>query len=198
MGTFQNRPLNYLAKEARGILENQLNEELVRRNIILEKENRGNLELLLCDMEIRDITETLELLGELLIVGSFSAIERHLILILETAFEDTDRRTLYKFRELKRYVKKNGLDIESVVYFEEINEVRLVANSIKHGGVVSRELAECTSKACGEPLSDLYQLYLIKYHPPSGWFEVAPLGRAMCTEGPIGAERTRLSRDSLG
>ena len=62
---------------------------------------------------------------------------------------DIDRAGI---KTLKKAFLDLSLDLEKVSEFEVFNEVRCVANSIKHSGLISQELAEVESPLYGKPV----------------------------------------------
>lgn len=159
LGTYRNVALSRLENDALKILleSRKIAKEKVRAVTVEEGGDSWDAFLNLIDVD--EANETIDLLYELFILAAHKSIEHHLVRLAKTAFKGSVERELYIFKRLKAHFKKNKAPLDSAVYFSSINEIRLVANSIKHGGLVSSELAALPGWNLGEKLKNLDEFY---------------------------------------
>ena len=159
LGTFQNRALLALERNALEELLKVRGDAIEETNRILEDEGKESWNVFLSSIDIDDANDTVDLFYELLILANYKAIENHMIRIIEVGFVDVDRRALYIFRKLKAFLLDNGIQVEGIIYYDHINELRLISNSIKHGGKVSKELGSLAGWSTGAPIKGLDKTY---------------------------------------
>ena len=71
---------------------------------------------------------------------------------------------LFLWKKLKKQLRTNGIDVEKMVNYREVNQLRCLNNSIKHSGIVDGELAatgwgkegtEINANKCRQSLPEL-------------------------------------------
>ena len=170
LARFHGKSLSMLVSNIRSYTELQkkkLTDEIARLDALDDTGLESAFESLEIEFEIGDLEDSLELGSELAAIGLYKNIELRILHILETIFDDVNRRGLYKFSSLKKYLLSKGVDIESAVHYKEINELRLINNCLKHGAVVSKELASCPGWREGQEIRDLDKIFdnVILYTP---------------------------------
>jgi len=132
-------------------------QERTRR--IAEEEGEDSWNVFFESFDVDEANEAIALLHELLVLAAHKAIEQHLVRLAKLAFDVPNERELHKFSKLKAIFRKNYVQLENAIYFHSINELRLVANSVKHGGVVSKELAALPGWRLDDKLWNLQPFY---------------------------------------
>lgn len=69
-------------------------------------------------------------------------------------------KKIFKFKELKKSLKDKNIDLEAIVNFHAMNELRCLNNSIKHSNMVNNELAEYEGWEENERLKNLTSAYI--------------------------------------
>ena len=63
------------------------------------------------------------------------------------------KRSLHKFENIKNILNENDIDMTSIKYFEEYNELRNLGNAIKHSGKVTKDLSDFSDWNIDEEIS---------------------------------------------
>lgn len=82
------------------------------------------------DIEMNE--QQLYCFSEMKIVHLFRAYEITLKKVIKTAFPAENEKDFFNWEKLREFCKRNGFDIKSVPSYSEIDQLRLVNNSIKH------------------------------------------------------------------
>lgn len=105
------------------------------------------------------LDEAQKLSHELAIVALYKKIEITTKRAVAVAYDDTPSRSLFKIKELKKELKKKGVQIESLPHYNAMDETRCLNNDIKHSGVVGKELAAYSGWKKGDALNNLDAAY---------------------------------------
>jgi hypothetical protein len=105
------------------------------------------------------LDEAQKLSHELAIVALYKKIEITTKRAVVAAYPDIPSKSLFKINELKKELKKKGVDIKSLPHYKAMDETRCLNNDIKHNGVVGKELSEYPSWKKGNVLSNLDVAY---------------------------------------
>jgi hypothetical protein len=159
LGTYRPAAVSKLETSALDALVEIRNSARERIQAIAKEEGEDSWNVFFESFDVDEANEAIALLHELLVLAAHKAIEQHLVRLAKLAFEIPSERELHKFSKLKSIFSKNSVQLEDAIHFQPINELRLVANSVKHGGVVSKELAALTGWKLNQKLSDLQPFY---------------------------------------
>lgn len=131
---------------------------LEARFAVADQEEREWLEDLAADENyLADQLPTL--VGELMILATYKTIEIAMLRIITLGYPDIKPDKLYKFDKIRDLIKKKGLDITVLSGYAAVDELRCINNSIKHEGVVNKQLAEIWGVEPGSPLGNLRAHY---------------------------------------
>lgn len=83
-----------------------------------------------------------ELASLFAIVALYSQIEIRTKNMCEDSIPDVKSAALFKWKALKALLLKNGIDLQKIVRYDEVNQLRCLNNAIKHGDSINAELAE--------------------------------------------------------
>jgi hypothetical protein len=75
------------------------------------------------------------------VVALYAHLEVHTKNMCKIAIRAAPTSQLFKWIALKRMLQSEGIRMERLAGYKEVNQLRCLNNSIKHGWVVSRELA---------------------------------------------------------
>ncbi|MEX0737744.1 MAG: hypothetical protein WD071_00220 [Pseudohongiella sp.] len=159
LGTYRRAAVSKLETSALDALVEIRNSAQERTRRIAEEEGDDSWNVFFESFAVDEANEAITLLHELLVLAAHKAIEQHLVRLAKLAFDVSNERELYKFSKLKALFRKNSIQLEGAIHFHCINELRLVANSVKHGGVVSKELAALPRWKLNQKLWDLQPFY---------------------------------------
>lgn len=167
LGSYRTIAISKLETDALNSLLESRDLAIKETREIAEREGNDSWNVFFSSVAIDEANEAIDLLNELLILASQKSIEQHLTRLAKTAFDLPNTKDLYVFKKLKSHFRDNGINIEIAIHFKSINEIRLVANSIKHGTVVSPELAAISGWTQGKHLSNMHEFYQrVKPHIP--------------------------------
>lgn len=105
------------------------------------------------------LSETHELSHELVTMALYKKIELRIHRILTVAYPYEDLRHMYRHTHLKKFLGCHNISLMTLLHYNELNELRHVNNSIKHGGVVSGPLSKFPGWQVGGPLENLDKCY---------------------------------------
>lgn len=83
-----------------------------------------------------------ELASLFAIVALYSQIEIHTKKMCGASIPDAKPEALLRWKDLKALLLKNGIDLQKLVQYDEVNQLRCLNNAIKHGDSINAELAE--------------------------------------------------------
>ena len=107
--------------------------------------------------------ETKTLGDELVIIALYKRIEIHTKKLVKNYIKSANPANVSYFDEFKKMLLP--IDISTITKFNSFNELRLINNSIKHEGVVSKQLAtNFPIWKEGAPLTDL-NITFTRLHP---------------------------------
>lgn len=76
--------------------------------------------------------EQMQAILEMKVIYSFKSLEINLKKLLATAFKLNNVKEFYRWEYVIRFLANNNIDVKKVMYFKEIDELRLVNNFLKH------------------------------------------------------------------
>lgn len=159
LGTYRRAAISKLETDALKALLEVRNEAQERIRALAEKEGDDSWNVFFGSIDVDEADEAIAFLHELLVLAAHKAVENHLVRLAKVAFEVPNERELHIFAKLKSLYRKNSVQLENAIHFLSINELRLVANSVKHGGVVSKELAALPGWKLNQNLWNLQPFY---------------------------------------
>lgn len=167
LGAYRQSAISKLENDALNALVESREAAREKIKAIAEKEGKDSWNVFFESIDLNEAQEAISLLHELFVLAAQKSIENHLVRLAKVAFSVPNERDLYKFTKLKDLYRQNAVRLEDVIYFNSINEIRLVGNSIKHGGVVSKELATLPGWTVNQKLWNLQPFYArVKSHIP--------------------------------
>lgn len=107
-----------------------------------------------------ELKEVEELSYELGIIALYKKIEITTKRAIKIVYSDIDQKKLFKFKELKKSLKDKNIDLESIVNFHAMDELRCLNNSIKHSNMVNNELAKYEGWEENKELSGLKSVFV--------------------------------------
>lgn len=121
----------------------------------------AGFEEMMLDDEHWFLDEVEKLTHELAVVALYKKIEITTKRAVSFAFPPPKIKqdSLYKIKELKKSLKGQGVDIESLPNYKAMDETRCINNDIKHNGIVGKELAEYSGWTKGDKLKDIDKAY---------------------------------------
>lgn len=105
------------------------------------------------------LDEAQKLSHELAIVALYKKIEITTKRAVEVAYPDIPATSLHKVKELKKELKKKGVQIEALPHYDAMDETRCLNNDIKHSGTVGKELSAYAGWKKGDALKNLDAAY---------------------------------------
>jgi len=132
---------NHLQKEKEQLLNNyNLNSNDIAFDPRVEE---SAIIIALNNYEIVSI-ESREILSQYLIVACYSFFEKSVKSILELTGEvnSNSLKYIYKKVNLTKELKRLGIDYTQLSEYQNVEELRCLNNSIKHSGVVGKELEQ--------------------------------------------------------
>ena len=104
---------------------------------------------------------TTELAGGMMIVALFKTVEISIKKMAKGSglFTQKQISSFFRVKELMSEMKNKVCDITTLPNFAEYDELRCINNSIKHNGVVDKELAKYPNWIVGQKLENLHQHY---------------------------------------
>lgn len=109
---------------------------------------------------LKDIEKEAEKLS---IIGLYRIVESNTISIFKRLYGNDKKRLkkLHKFDEQKKHLVRDfHVDLEKILNYEKINELRLLNNAIKHNNsIVTQELAKYDGWKENEEMSDYLNLF---------------------------------------
>jgi len=124
--------------------------------------NENSIDLFFKEIEIENLHDAIQLFEQLIVVAAHKELENRILRSIDIAYPvgDESRRNLYRFSDLRKFLAEKGIDIQNCLYFREVNILRLISNSIKHGdAAVSKELSSLTGWAKDAPLKNLKTIF---------------------------------------
>jgi len=94
----------------------------------------------------------------LLMIGLYRIVELKTKNALKWRYEGGEAKLLQRFdwKKVKQRLEKDGIKIDDISYYSEIDELRLINNAIKHMGKVTQELsAEYPEWNAGDEFNNL-------------------------------------------
>lgn len=105
------------------------------------------------------LDEAKKLSHELAIVALYKKVEISTKRAIRFAYPDVDEKSLFKIGKVKKTLKEHGIDITALQNYAGMNETRCINNTIKHSGIVGKELADYPGWKEGTPLTGLDSAY---------------------------------------
>ncbi len=105
------------------------------------------------------LDETHKLIYQLAIVALYKKIEITTRRALATVFPDSPAEAHLKSEKLNKYLRKKGIEIESLPNYAAMHEVRCLHNDIEQGGIAGKKLAAYPDWEKGETLPHLEDAY---------------------------------------
>ena len=100
--------------------------------LYIEKPKLINQDLSNCAMDIYFLERDLLALSEMKIIYAFKSFETHLVWLLKASYSPELNKRIYKWETIKDFLNSKKIRISDIDGFEEINQLRIVNNSIKH------------------------------------------------------------------
>ena len=152
----------YSAISSQSSLEKKLNKrvEEIESNISLSDDDK-HFEMEYLNDKYYGSRLIKELSEEMVIIALFKTVEIAIKKMLERSelFTDDELRQFFRVKELLSQVKNKIVDLKTLQGFTSYDELRCINNSIKHEGVVGKELAAFSSWTLGKKISDLWNHY---------------------------------------
>jgi hypothetical protein len=92
--------------------------------------------------EVALAESAVELASLFAIVALYSQIEMRTKQMCVASVPDAKPGALFRWKDLKELLLKNGIDLQKLVRYDEVNRLRCLNNAIKHGDSINAELAE--------------------------------------------------------
>ncbi len=143
-------------------LESELKQQAdeIEADKALSEDDKGHmLSFLADDIFIAEITTNLA--GEMMIVALYKTIEIAIKKMAASSdlFTPVQIASFYKMSELRKQFKNKVCDLKTIQMFKQFDELRCINNSIKHSGIVSKELAAYPGWKEGQSLTNLHTHY---------------------------------------
>lgn len=106
-------------------------------------------------------------LTEMNIVYAYKEFEVNLKRLIKMTYK-IDTRDLFRWQSIEVFLKSKGIKLSTLKSFKEVNEIRLVNNSIKHSNKIENELKKIAEFKSREYMdyNSLYKFYhRVKNHP---------------------------------
>ena len=97
-----------------------------------KKSNLINQELSNCAMDIYFLERELLAISEMKIIYAFKNFETHLIWLLKASYNSEVPKRIFKWETIKDFLLSKKIRLSAIHGYEEINQLRLLNNSIKH------------------------------------------------------------------
>ena len=123
--------------------------------------NQGYKESVLIGLENEQfcLEESVELSHRIAVVALFIKMELRIKAICRFAFPELDAAKLYQVHYLEKKLKRQGVKIRHLASYASFDELRCINNDVKHGGIVSDELAKYSGWTLGEELKGIDNAY---------------------------------------
>lgn len=131
-------------------------ENISRSNFLSDFDYHSYLDTF--DDRFYDLSEINKLAEQLVIVALYRLVELKTKSILHVFIKDTNKvYKSYRWDKLEKTIKNDfGFDLSNVSFFENIDELRLLNNSIKHKGTVIKDLEKYNGWTEGDEIKDLH------------------------------------------
>jgi hypothetical protein len=97
-----------------------------------KKPNLRNQELSDCAMDIYFLERELLAISEMKIIYAFKNFETHLVWLLKASYNSELQKRIFKWETIKDFLLSKKIRLSAINGYEEINQLRLLNNSIKH------------------------------------------------------------------
>jgi hypothetical protein len=122
----------------------QLSDEYQESGIPNEEDVHVLEELGDCSMHIGWLQENLCSISEMKIVNLYKSLEIDTKHILTQIYENTDTKQFFRWDSLIGFLRTNDIEPKNLTGYRETNQLRLVNNQIKHGGILKDDIKQIT------------------------------------------------------
>ncbi len=115
------------------------------------------------ELNIYSIKKELYSLSEMKIIYSFKLFETNLKILLEKSYPKTNGNNIYKWDYLGGFLKTKNIKIKEIDKYKEINELRILNNTIKHSDSIITDQTKKFTEFIGKEkitYKDILDFYL--------------------------------------
>lgn len=124
----ENNHYDRISNEAIKIFEEKVEEiysEIKKHDVEVSCHSGATLEVMFLEQELKAISE-------MKIIYAYKHFEIKLKFLLNAAYENVERTKMYKWEFIIDFLKSKKIDVKKIKAYNEINELRIVNNAIKH------------------------------------------------------------------
>ena len=94
--------------------------------------------------KIEMYNDQLNSICEMKLINLYKSFEIEIKRILELAYPTIDKKIFYRWDVFVSFLKTKKINVKQIESYEEVNQLRIVNNQLKHDGRISNELKSIT------------------------------------------------------